>query len=889
MALLGIRFLIRAVYDVLPSNANLMSWVMKDDPTCPLWQVKSLYSRPQYLHSYSKSVQHINLPIKDWPWASHKSNPDLISTYARFTMGSKKHKDKDKESKRKRKHRSRSKSPRDKEKKRRHRERSRSRSRSHGKDREASEFLQKEKNQTDSLDLYADGYRQRSTDEPSRSGRDTSPSDARPSHQGDERQVSGDGSSLSIAETNRIRAELGLKPLDVPETAGGDDSKPKKSEGVHVPAVNMADQRKAEALREKLATKREKRMLEKKMLQVKGLGDSDSGDEGAAVWVQKSRKMQREKELAEKRAKMLEEMDEDFGIGGLVEEEFKKDQKKAYRSQDLSGLRVEHAMDKFEEGRGVILTLKDKGILDEEQDDVLINVNIEDDERAEKNVENKKKKPDYKPYDEPQYDEYGMMKPSNLLSKYDEEIEGAQKESFTLGSGGSYDAAHEKRMAEIRQQLKAQGQSLTLAAPTLATEYMTKEEAEAASFKKVKKKVRKIRKKEVLKADDLLPLPEETNSDDFGSRTRGRGRAEPIEEGELPMEDEQEEQKPDINGAAYSTDLVSNTLAQPVKEEPVDDDLVGPDEDLLNVVIEEDEAQNELQGILAKARKLKLKKERNRAPEILEQVNASVKSEMETSSAGANIVLNSTSEFCRNLGEIPTYGLSGNREEDRDEIMDMELELMDQKHQQEEQEEITGGWNEVDIDENPVDIKGEETSVLEEEPIAGAGVGAALALAQKKGFIEDETPKKMPGMSSKYLELQAQNYTIQDKRYDDLDEKNRKRERYQGGMVTDFKEKDAYKPEVKLDYVDESGRSLSQKEAFRQLSHRFHGKGSGKKKTEKRGKKVEEELLMKRMSSTDTPLNTLSLLQDKQRSEKSPFIVLSGSRGFTSNTIVKPS
>ena len=62
-------------------------------------------------------------------------------------------------------------------------------------------------------------------------------------------------------------------------------------------------------------------------------------------------------------------------------------------------------------------------------------------------------------------------------------------------------------------------------------------------------------------------------------------------------------------------------------------------------------------------------------------------------------------------------------------------------------------------------------------------------------------------------------------------------------MVTDFKEKDSYKPEVKLDYVDESGRSLSQKEAFRQLSHRFHGKGSGKKKTEKRGKKVEEELV----------------------------------------------
>ena len=32
-----------------------------------------------------------------------------------------------------------------------------------------------------------------------------------------------------------------------------------------------------------------------------------------------------------------------------------------------------------------------------------------DDERANINVENKKKKPDYKPYDEPEFDEYGMV------------------------------------------------------------------------------------------------------------------------------------------------------------------------------------------------------------------------------------------------------------------------------------------------------------------------------------------------------------------------------------------------------------------------------------------------------------------------------------------------
>ena len=43
-------------------------------------------------------------------------------------------------------------------------------------------------------------------------------------------------------------------------------------------------------------------------------------------------------------------------------------------------------------------------------------------------------------------------------------------------------------------------------------------------------------------------------------------------------------------------------------------------------------------------------------------------------------------------------------------------------------------------------------------------------------------------------------------------------------------------------------------------------------------KKSEQEILMKRMSSTDTPLGTLTLLQAKQKETQSPFIVLSGSK-----------
>jgi U4/U6.U5 tri-snRNP-associated protein 1 len=39
---------------------------------------------------------------------------------------------------------------------------------------------------------------------------------------------------------------------------------------------------------------------------------------------------------------------------------------------------------------------------------------------------------------------------------------------------------------------------------------------------------------------------------------------------------------------------------------------------------------------------------------------------------------------------------------------------------------------------------------------------------------------------------------------------------------------------IKLEYRDEFGRKLTQKEAFRQLSYKFHGYGPSQKKKEKR-------------------------------------------------------
>lgn len=73
-----------------------------------------------------------------------------------------------------------------------------------------------------------------------------------------------------------------------------------------------------------------------------------------------------------------------------------------------------------------------------------------------------------------------------------------------------------------------------------------------------------------------------------------------------------------------------------------------------------------LELALRKARRLKQKENLT----FLPSVTSLIKDEpVEDSFSGQDtgfITLNSTAEFCRTLGDIPTYGRSGNRDEEKD-------------------------------------------------------------------------------------------------------------------------------------------------------------------------------------------------------------------------------
>ena len=690
--------------------------------------------------------------------------------------------------------------------------------------------------------------------------------------------------SLSIDESNKLRASLGLPPLKINLPKKEEESATESTENIkddnkegslipnstvrHKPAINLTEKSATEKMRERLQQRKMKRMQENKLMTVKTLGDVDEVD-NTSKWLKKQKRKEKDKREAEKRAKMLAELDDEFGVGNLVKEDANREKSRAYDSNNLAGLTVQHDSSKFQDGKTVILTLKDSDVLDEEVGDTLVNVNMIDDEKVEKNKEViKKAKAGYNPYDQEEIDEEtGELRRKNMLDQYDEEIDGEKMKSFVIGSQGQFSEEQEKEMqrAKIRAKLmlkKTNVESLETPQLKVASDYYTEEEV--VKFKKPKKK-KKVKRK-MLKADDLLAM-DQANADPV--------KKEPSDnKGALPM-DVDDDFKPRID-----------------------------DEELSKIKVEDDDDLH-LQRALKKARRIKQRKnifEEDRTAKLLEENGLTIKDEPVDgeSSTGAEfintfeddnlknqfITINETSEFCRNLGAWRSHEASGLGNKVPKEIREFEDEISKNRPSRKKYDNYDSSDNEdpmegqssryysrdSDSDDEQKESKNSDI-ILDEEPNLQSGIAAAIKLASNKGYWETE---EKASKDSNLKHLEAKNYTIEDKANDDRH--SRRGDRYASGPITNFSEKNEYKPNVNLEYIDDDGRILDQKEAFRYLSHKFHGKGSGKIKTEKRMKKVMEESLMKNMSSTDTPLNTLEKLRQRQKEAATPFVILTGNK-----------
>lgn len=248
--------------------------------------------------------------------------------------------------------------------------------------------------------------------------------------------------------------------------------------------------------------------------------------------------------------------------------------------------------------------------------------------------------------------------------------------------------------------------------------------------------------RQALKADDLLPVGDDTEH--MGNRRKHQSSSD----------------------ASLFNELNTDNNCQSIKTEEEEDD--------------------QYESILAKARKLKQKENmiKKTLPIDVENIKREVKLEsdlMENEEQVAivrdsNIILNATAEFCRTLGDIPTYGMSGNRDADSSEMRDYEPpSVVDEAATTSSSQRVLepsshhGTWNSLDPDEiiQPADLdqivdeEMEDVAILDEEPDVGAGVANALRLALSKGYLEKEE-KNRPS-NSKMAHLQAKNYSIEDK------------------------------------------------------------------------------------------------------------------------------
>ena len=508
----------------------------------------------------------------------------------------------------------------------------------------------------------------------------------------------------------------------------------------------------------------------------------------------------------------------------------------------------------------------------------------------------------------------GNFREKSILDKYTEELDGERKKSFRLDKMGVYDASDSKFIERLNQEHKARAIKLdALNELKHATDYFTPQEME--KFKKPKKIRKVLRKSKMLKADDLIPLPT-VSAANHASRVKAENGAEGIkqekqeptetsekqngqkkislkdidfgfkeksdsEEGEVNDEDEQEEKSSD-------------------EDSDFDSDKLKENEDFKKTMEEENNVLEELHSVLSKTR--------NKITQAIVNKNKFVKHEAEEVSEkksengidfdqiqvedqnGDALTLDTMSEFCRNL----PYGTANRRDEENEEEDEEEeekkleemikkkrdAENMESDEDEEEAAKMETGKSDDDSENDEEaqtsHLDEEGAGILDDEPILDRGLASCLKLAVNKGYLAKEKEKlNARGKTN----IEAKNYMVEEKNYYDIDDKyNRGRDRFSGPLST-FEEKSNYKPDVKLEYIDEKGHAMNEKEAFRYLSHKFHGKGSGKKKTEKRLKKIEEVEAMKKMSSTDTPLNTVALMAEKQKRLQQPYVVLSTQKG----------
>lgn len=671
--------------------------------------------------------------------------------------------------------------------------------------------------------------------------------------------------AISIEETNRLRVSLGMKPLPVPGAAPAGPVFRETSTSTEE-AASTLESRQAEGydnyrkLQEAEEAKRKREVKAEAIkkardaakrfskLEGKGLGDADENEDmDARSWLIKSNKRKKEIEKARK-----------------LEQEREEEEKRLaaeYTAKDLAGVKVGHEFDTLVDGEEQVLTLKDTTIDEnEEEGDELENLDLRDREKLKKNLELKKKKPVYNPNDD---DASGT-----ILAHYDEEIDGKKnKKVFTLDGLGSTTemkaAVANGSAPKVRQAISLDIFSKSTMRFNSALANMTADDEPKSDYldiseikiKKPKKsKKAKSTRQKVADEDDIFPLPE------------------PVPE-------------------STKSDPNAMEVDQPViKKRSYEDAAFGDDDDL--------------QAALAAQRRAALKKRKKITPEdiarrVREEASATPAADAGSPEDDGGLVIDETTEFVANLQmpvaperkatsstPRPVEGVTAMNADSDDEDGDVNMSYANIEDEEELKERL----------QREISSRNElPTTGIEEESTLEVGIGATLKLLKDRGILKGADSGDLNAQfisKQKFLaekqrreaaaELKARQQRERDRLSGRLDrmsarekeeyarQQNNFRDQQESRQLAEHFNKE-YKPNVELKYIDDHGRSMDQKEAFKHLSHQFHGKGSGKQKTEKKLKKIEEQKRMEAKSTLDSSglggMNAAVGVQTKKRGQ----------------------
>lgn len=620
--------------------------------------------------------------------------------------------------------------------------------------------------------------------------------------------------STDIDEINKIRKAVGLPLLPSASTATEDGPAFKEHESSDdseaEPASTLETREAAGYENFKQVQDEERRRIEREKrkqqiqkardaaarfskLEGAGLGDSaDGNDLDAKAWLRGSKKRQAkiEKERAEKLAEELAERERLAAV--------------EYTSSDLAGVRVAHEVGDFDTGESEqVLTLQDTEVGKDDasdEEDVLENAEIVAKDKLKDKLDLKKKRT--------AYDVHQDGGEGGLLSQYDEK----KRKAFTLDNYGSSVEERDAKRLQIGDQLR-NTISLDILKPEATSDYM---EIKVKKPKKSKKKSTRHKFEE--DEEDIFTAPKDGSAD--------------------AME-------------------VDQPVANPSTKAKAKDTTFNDDEDLANA--------------LSFSRRAALKKQKRKAEDIVKQLREEA-DDTPTADLEGGLTVDDTTNFLDNLSSRPrdespkpVVHKSIEQEEapspDRSSPGDADQVMAEAYSGVENEEELLERLRREQSTHTP-DIS---HSGLNEEQTLDQGLGAALGLLKQRGLVKDANPD-----DKNSLYKDRQKFIIEARLREHENEQRarlqRERERQSGklsGMSAREREDHArwqntqrehqssiqaaasfnrdYKPDVQIKYVDDDGRLMNQKEAFKRLSHQFHGKGSGKLKTEKHLKKLEDE------------------------------------------------